>query len=72
MIQLQHLGEKRLGGLGEGQKRQKGKEREKKRGRLVHLCSLSVPKPFDPLCLPLIPPLHQFPPFLHGDAEGGV
>jgi len=31
MIQLQHLGEKRLGGLGEGQKRQKGKEREKKR-----------------------------------------
>lgn len=70
MIQLQHLGEKRLGGLGEGQKRQKGKG--KKRGRLVHLCSLSVPKPFDPLCLPLIPPLHLFPPLLHGDAERGV
>jgi len=50
MIQLQHLGEKRLGGLGEGQRRQKGKRKE--RGRLVHLCSLSVPKLFDPLCLP--------------------
>lgn len=27
-----------------------GKEEKKIRGRLVHLCSLSVPTSFDPLC----------------------
>lgn len=31
VIQLQHLGEKRLGGLGEGQKRQKGKGKKKRK-----------------------------------------
>lgn len=54
-----------------GQKKEEERERsaeEKKSGRLVHLRSLSVPKPFDPLCLPL----HVFLLLLHGDAERGA
>lgn len=56
-----------------GKDRRDRRAKGKKGGRLVHLCSLSVPKPFDPLCLPLTPPIpYLFLRLLHGDAERGV
>lgn len=41
---------------GEGQRRQKGqgKKGKENRRRLVHLCTLSVPEPFDPPCLLIV------------------
>lgn len=73
VIQLQHLGEERLGGLGwrwgEGgaEEKEEKEEREKNRGRLVRLCSLSVPKPFDPFFFASLSS-----PLLHGDAKRGA
>lgn len=48
-----------------GKDRRDRRAKGKKRGRLVHLCSLSVPKPFDPLA-------SLSSPLLHGDAERGA